>query len=145
MMAKASTENNINTFAEHNLIEPRKDTADLPLIVFDDTCSLCNTSVGWVRRLDWRHQFNFMGYSTAATKYPEVAKTALGAGVQIRFANKQTQIGINAVRSILLKTPLGFVPGVLLFIPGIHFIANRVYKHMAANRPRACPIVSHRN
>ena len=28
-----------------------------PVILYDGLCGLCNGSIEWVRRLDWRHKF----------------------------------------------------------------------------------------
>lgn len=109
------------------------------LVVFDDTCSLCNRTVRWVPFVDRGHRFRYLGYSEAAMAYPEVAARDLDDGVQVRFPDGSLTVGIDAVRSILVRTPLALF-GLALYLPGIHAAGERIYREVAARRPRACPI-----
>jgi hypothetical protein len=56
----------------------------------------------------------------------------------MRTRRGRTLLGFPAVRRALRQTPLGFVPALILHIPGIAHAANAAYNAFAANRPRTC-------
>lgn len=114
-----------------------------PIVVYDDTCGMCRRSVGWVRRLDWLRRLDDMGYSVAVVRHPEVGRGALGDGLRVRFPNGDVALGIDAVRSIAIRTPLGALGAWALYIPGVHGLGARGYAQIAKRRrPEgvACPL-----
>lgn len=115
-------------------------SGDRVLVVFDDTCRMCTRSVGFVRAFDWLHRFDYAGFSTAATEYPEVAATELDDGVRARFPDRSVSIGIDAVRSIMVRTPLGALVGWLLYVPPLRALGDRLYRAVAKRRHTSCRI-----
>lgn len=110
------------------------------LIVFDDSCRMCTRSVRIIRAFDWLRRFEFAGFSTAAAQLPEVAASELDEGIRVRFPDRSITIGIDAVRSIMLRTPMGALVGWLLFVPPIRAIGDRAYRVVAARRGTSCRI-----
>lgn len=114
-----------------------------PLVVYDDTCPMCRGSVRWVRRLDWLRRLDDMGYSVAVERYPEIGRGQLGDGLRVRFADGTVVLGVDAVRSIAIRTPLGVLGAWALFLPGVHGLGERAYARVAARRRpegTACPL-----
>ena len=114
-----------------------------PTVVYDDTCGMCRRSVRWVRRLDWLRRLDDMGYSQAVGRYPEVGRGALGDGLRVRFDDGSVALGVDAVRSIAIRTPLGALGAWALYVPGLHALGTRGYAAIAARRRpegAACPL-----
>lgn len=109
------------------------------LVVFDDTCRMCTRSVRLVRAFDWLRRFEFAGFSTAV-QLPEVAASELDEGIRVRFPDRSITIGIDAVRSIMVRTPLGALVGWLLYVPPIRAVGDRAYRFVAARRSTSCRI-----
>lgn len=89
-----------------------------------------------VRRLDWFGRLQHLTYDDAVERWPEVARGSLGDGLRVRFSDSTTTVGIDAVRSIAVRMPLTVVPGLLLWLPGVHALGAVVYRSIAARRQR---------
>jgi predicted DCC family thiol-disulfide oxidoreductase YuxK len=116
-----------------------------PIVVYDDTCGMCRNSVRWVRRLDWLRRLDDMGYSIAVERYPEVGRGQLGDGLRVRFPSGDVALGIDAVRSIAIRTPLGALGAWALYVPGLHELGSLGYAQIAKRRRpegAACPLPS---
>jgi len=114
----------------------------LPIVVYDDACGFCARSVRLMTGLDWLGRLDRLGYSVAVERYPEVARGLLDEGVRVRFPDGTVTVGIDAVRSALVRTPLGALPAALLYLPPVRLLGARVYRFVAAHRRRdlACPV-----
>lgn len=112
------------------------------LVVFDDMCGVCQGAVGFVKRFDWLHRFEFEGYTTAMLAYPEIAASDLDEGVRARFpADGSITVGIDAVRSIAMRTPLGALWAWTLYIPPVRWLGRKAYCWFAARRHTVCRLV----
>ncbi len=114
-----------------------------PIVVYDDTCGMCRRSVRWVRRLDWLRRLDDLGYSEAVVRYPEIGRGQLGDGLRVRFASGDVALGVDAVRSIAIRTPLGALGAWALYLPGLHALGARGYAELARRRRpegAACPL-----
>jgi len=63
-------------------------------------------------------------------------------GIPMRTRGGKPMVGFPAVRRALLQTPLGFLPALLLYVPGISHLARAQYDRIARNRARsgACSV-----
>ena len=114
-----------------------------PLVIYDDTCAMCRGSARWVRRLDWLRRLDDMGYSVAVQRYPEIGRGALGDGLRLRYGDGTVALGIDAVRGIAVRTPLGTLGAWALYVPQIRRLGARAYALNAKRRrPEdvACPL-----
>ena len=113
-----------------------------PIVVYDDACGFCTRSVRALTGLDWLGRLDRLGYSVAVERFPEVSRGLLDEGLRVRFADGSVTVGIDAVRSALVRTPLGVLPAALLYLPPVRAVGARVYRFVAARRRRdlACPV-----
>lgn len=107
-----------------------------PAVVFDGGCSFCRRQERRIARLDWRGRFDTVPYESAVQVWPEVARGTLGDGLRVRFPDGTVMVGIDAVRSIAVRLPLTLLPGLLLWVPGLHRLGDLGYRLVAARRVR---------
>jgi predicted DCC family thiol-disulfide oxidoreductase YuxK len=118
-----------------------------PIVVFDDGCPVCRRSVRLLRGMDWLRRLDTLGYSAAVERFPEVSRGTLGDGLRVRFPDGSVRVGIDAVRSIAMRTPLGAPLAWPLYVPGLRAVGDRAYRAYAVRRTRdadACPIPASR-
>lgn len=62
----------------------------------------------------------------------------------MRTRRGKTLVGFAAIRRALLQTPVGVLPALLMHLPGISHMGQRIYNHIAANRRRslACAAIA---
>jgi hypothetical protein len=87
-----------------------------------------------LRALDWLRRLDRLGYSQAVDRYPEIGRGALGEGLRVRFPDGSVTLGVDAVRSAAIRTPLGALGAWTLYVPGVHGIGARLYARLAARR-----------
>lgn len=107
-----------------------------PVVVYDSHCGMCRRTMRMVRACDWLGSFDHMAYDDAIRYFPQVSRELLDAGIRVLFPDGSVTVGIEAVRSIAVRTPLGFVPGLLLYLPPVRRAGDRAYRAIAARRNR---------
>lgn len=87
----------------------------------------------WLRRLDWlgRLDIRDMRQSPDLPVPMEVAET----GMPMRTADGRVLVGYPAVRLALRRTPLGFAPALVMYLPVISGLGRWVYRRVASRRP----------
>jgi predicted DCC family thiol-disulfide oxidoreductase YuxK len=95
--------------------------------------------VAILRRLDWLGRLQFADMNEAED-LPVGMEDAM-KGMPMRTRAGRVLVGFPAMRRALLQTPLGALPGAILYLPGVSTIGRLVYNWVAAHRPRdACSI-----
>ena len=93
-------------------------------------------STRWLRRLDWLNRLEFRDLNTVdAAELPVSTEQAM-EGMPMRAKDGRVLIGFVAVRRALRQTPIGFVPAIILQVPGISAIGRVVYGSVASRRQR---------
>lgn len=107
---------------------------------------MCRRSRRVLTRLDWLGRLDFVDLTTLApTELPVPIDAAL-RGMPMRTREGQTLVGYAAVVRALRATPLGFVPAVVMGLPGIARVGRAVYDRIAASRRRdACALPASRS
>ncbi len=78
--------------------------------------------------------------TTPATELPFPIEAAM-QGMPMRTGSGRALIGYEAVRRAMVQTPLGFLPALAMYVPGVSHVGRRVYRHIATNRARdACAL-----
>ncbi len=105
-------------------------------LYYDGYCGLCRRSVRILRALDWFRTLDAVDMmSVPADELPVDPATAV-RGIPMRTSDGRTLVGFPAVRRALLRTPLGCLPALLLYLPGVSHLAGAVYRYIADNRAR---------
>lgn len=117
---------------------PARDT-----LYYDGACGLCRRSARALRRLDWLGRLRFEDMTAVPPESLPVSFDDAMRGIPMRTGDGRTLVGYPAVRRALLQTPLGCLPALLMYLPGISHAGRAVYARIAANRARAaCSIHS---
>lgn len=97
---------------------------------------MCRRTTRILRRLDWLGRLEFRDM----LKEPNlpVAMEVAMQGMPMRTRQGRVLVGFPAVRRALLQTPLGAVPALVLYVPGVSNLGQVVYGWVARNRARSC-------
>lgn len=106
---------------------------------YDGYCGMCRRTVRVLHALDWLGRLDIKDMTEVAPTDLPVSMDEAMTGMPMRTASGRVLIGFPAVRRALLQTPLGAPVAAILYLPGVRHVADRVYRHIAANRRRACP------
>jgi predicted DCC family thiol-disulfide oxidoreductase YuxK len=107
-------------------------------VLFDDDCGFCTRSVRLFRSLDWLRRVEWVPRNDPATtvRFPQVSgERTTGEMVSIR-PDGCVNGGYFAIRDILLRLPLTFLPALIMYIPGVPFVGVPAYRCVARNRHR---------
>lgn len=107
-----------------------------PTIVFDGACGMCRRTMRMVDAFDWLSAFAQQPYDEAVVRYPQVERRQLDEGIRVLFADGSVVVGIDAVRSIAMRTPLGALLAWTLYLPPVRWLGARAYRSIAARRRR---------
>jgi predicted DCC family thiol-disulfide oxidoreductase YuxK len=107
-------------------------------VLYDGTCNLCRASVARVRRMDSHSRIELLDLHDAsrAARFPQVNVDEAMRLMQAVDPRGRVYSGADALARIALTLPGWKLIAWLLLVPGIHFIAQRVYAWIARNRYR---------
>jgi predicted DCC family thiol-disulfide oxidoreductase YuxK len=104
------------------------------LVVWDDTCGFCRSSVTLLRRLDWLHVHRFAGSSDERV-LAESGVTREEAEEELKLSvGRRTLGGFDAIRGILESLPVGYLWARILMCPPLDAIGRAAYRRIAAKR-----------
>ncbi len=106
------------------------------LVLYDDQCPLCVFQMKLLTWLDWLHVSRLVPLSSpeAQKAAPGVAPEALRAAMHVVTAAGKMHRGARCIRFLALRMPLLFPLGLLLWVPGVIWIAEILYNLIARNR-----------
>jgi len=107
-------------------------------VLFDGSCSLCRASVARARRFDRNHKIEFFDLHDpqAAERFPQVNREEAMRLMQIVDSNGKVYGGVDAWARIGMLLPGWNLAAWLLFVPGIRWLAAKIYAWIARNRYR---------
>jgi predicted DCC family thiol-disulfide oxidoreductase YuxK len=107
-------------------------------VLYDGACNLCRASVARVRRMDPHARIDLLDLHDAnvAARFPQVNFDDAMRLMQAVGPRGRVYSGADAWARIGLTLPGWKLIAWLLLVPGIHFIAQRVYAWIAGNRYR---------
>lgn len=108
------------------------------LVLYDDQCPLCVFQMKLVTWLDWLHVTRLVPLSSpeGAKAAPGVEPEALRAAMHVVTSSGKMHRGARCVRFLSLRMPLLIPLGLLLWLPGVIWVAEFVYNLIARNRLR---------
>jgi len=107
-----------------------------PTLIYDADCALCEATKNFLARWDRRRSIRYLHFqeNKARALLPQLA------GVQhldaMYFLDREGQRwkGVEAAREILRCLPFGRLIFWLFYLPGVPFLADRLYTWIARNR-----------
>lgn len=108
---------------------------DRPLVVYDGVCEFCRR---WVRRLqrwDVRHGIDYLPLQDP--RAPGVTgrtEQELEEAMCVVLPGGAVFAGAQAARELMAYLPLGTIGGVVLRVPGVMRLADRIYRWVASRR-----------
>jgi predicted DCC family thiol-disulfide oxidoreductase YuxK len=107
-------------------------------ILYDGACNLCRASVAKLRRMDAHSHVETLDLHdpTVAGRFPQVNRDEAMLLMQAVDQRGRVYSGADAWARVLSALPGWKLIAWLLFVPGIHFLAQRVYSWVARNRYR---------
>jgi len=106
------------------------------VIYYDGACGMCRRSSAWLERLDWLGRLERRDLTAVPESELPVPIDEAMRGMPMRTRGGRVLVGFPAVRRALAQTPVGFVPGALLYVPGVSHLGRWVYARVAAGRTR---------
>lgn len=106
------------------------------MVYFDGACGMCRRSVRWLRRLDWLGRLEAADSTSLKDDELPVSRERSLEGMPMRTRSGRVLVGFPAVRRALLQTPLGALPAIALYLPGVSHLGDRCYREIARRRSR---------
>jgi predicted DCC family thiol-disulfide oxidoreductase YuxK len=107
--------------------------------IYDGYCVICNQTRRMVMAFDWLHRVEFLNihdWSQVEARYPNLDFEAAMGQMHVVTLDGQLLGGFEGVRRLLRDLPLGFPVWLLLHLPGMNWLGNKVYRFIARNRYR---------
>jgi predicted DCC family thiol-disulfide oxidoreductase YuxK len=107
-------------------------------VLYDGSCSLCRASVARLRRFDTRDRIETLDLHDPAAqlRFPQIDREAAMRWMQAVDTHGRVWSGADAWAHIGLLLPGWNLLAWLLLVPGIHWLAAKVYAWIARNRYR---------
>jgi predicted DCC family thiol-disulfide oxidoreductase YuxK len=107
-------------------------------VFYDGQCGLCRASADRVKRMDHGARIELLDLydPSAATRFPQVNREEAMRWMQAVDSHGRIFSGVDAWARIGLTLPGWKLIAWLLLVPGIHFLARKIYEWVARNRYR---------
>ncbi len=106
------------------------------IVIYDGDCSLCTFQSRVITWLDWFNTVSLLPISHP--RVPEIAprltRADLHEAIHCVAADGSIHRGARCLRHISLRMPLAFLFGLVLWIPGVIYVAEVFYRWISRNR-----------
>lgn len=105
-------------------------------VLFDDQCSLCTFQMRVVTWLDWFNVVSLLPISDprAAVIAPNLTREALLEAIHCVTRDGEIHRGARCLRFIGLRMPLAVPVALVLWFPGVIWVAEKIYMWISRNR-----------
>jgi predicted DCC family thiol-disulfide oxidoreductase YuxK len=106
------------------------------LVLYDDQCPLCVFQMKMLTWLDWLHVARVVPLSSpeAQAAAPSLQPEQLRAAMHVVTPDGTILRGARSIRFLSLRMPLLVPLGIFLWVPGVIWIAEKLYQWVARNR-----------
>jgi predicted DCC family thiol-disulfide oxidoreductase YuxK len=113
------------------------------IVLYDGSCPLCKRSVGILKRLDWLKRLSYQD-ARDVEHLPEASvplepERLLQEMHVVTPNRRRAYAGFRAFRWMAGRLPIFWVLWPLLFIPGVPWIGQRLYRWVAKHRYHLVP------
>lgn len=112
--------------------------------IYDGNCVICNQTRRIYTALDWFKRIEFLdvhNWNEVSRRYPTLDYSAAMGQMHLVTDDGQLIGGFVAARRMMREVPIGFPFWLILHIPGMSWLGDRVYKLIARNRYRINKLV----
>jgi predicted DCC family thiol-disulfide oxidoreductase YuxK len=108
------------------------------VVLYDGHCAFCTASAERARRFDTHGRVEFLDLHdlTVPRRFPQVDPDLAMRWMQAVDTRGRVFSGVDAWARIGLLLPGWNLVAWVLFVPGVHWVASRVYRWIARNRYR---------
>ena len=105
-------------------------------VLYDDECSLCTFQMRVITWLDWFNVVTLLPIShPKATEIAHgIPREALLEAIHCVDKNRRIHRGARCLRFIGMRMPLAFPAALFLWVPGVIWVAERIYMWVSRNR-----------
>jgi predicted DCC family thiol-disulfide oxidoreductase YuxK len=105
-------------------------------VLYDGECSLCTFQMRVITWLDWFNAVALVPLADprAAEIAPHLHREEMEEAIHCIAKNGRTYRGARCIRFIGMKMPLAVPLALLLWIPGVIYLAEAVYRFVSRNR-----------
>jgi predicted DCC family thiol-disulfide oxidoreductase YuxK len=106
------------------------------IVLYDDQCPLCTFQMRVVTWLDWFDTVSLLPIShpRSAEIAPSITREALLEAIHCVTRDGRIHRGARCLRFVGLRMPLGAPLALILWFPGVIWIAERIYAWISRNR-----------
>lgn len=110
--------------------------AEKILVLYDQDCPFCVFQMKLLTWLDWMNQLRLVALSdpVARERVPQLSREELLEAMHCLAPDGRIFRGARCIRHLGMKLPVLFPLGLILHIPGIIWIAEKIYGVVSANR-----------
>jgi predicted DCC family thiol-disulfide oxidoreductase YuxK len=111
-------------------------TSATHIVLFDDQCPLCTFQMKLLTWLDWFNVVSVMplSHQRAAVLAPTLTREELLEAIHCVTPAGRIYRGARCIRFVGLRMPLVVPVALFLWIPGVIWIAERIYNWVSRNR-----------
>ena len=106
------------------------------IVLYDGDCSLCTFQMRVITWLDWFNAVSLLPIADprAATLAPQLTREDLLEAIHCLTRDGKIHRGARCLRFIGLRMPLAFPFALLLWLPGVIYLAEIGYRWISRNR-----------
>mgnify|MGYP002637717484 CR=1 FL=1 len=106
------------------------------IVLYDDQCPLCTFQMKVLTWLDWLNTITLLPLShpNASQVAPQVTREDLMEAIHCVTPEKKIHRGARCLRFVGMRMPLLVPMALFLWIPGVIFIAEKIYQWISRNR-----------
>jgi predicted DCC family thiol-disulfide oxidoreductase YuxK len=111
-------------------------------IIYDGDCALCRKSIALLRKLDWLQRLEYVNArdpQQPILQESPVVGAPLLEEMHLLTPGNRLHHGFRAFRWLAWRLPVFWLLAPLLYIPGIPWLGQRVYRWIARNRFHLVP------
>ena len=124
-------------------MNPGESSGNKAIVLFDGACAFCRKSVSILKRLDWLKRLAYQDARDVEhlprTAEPLEPQRLLQEMHVVPRNRKRTFAGFRAFRWMAGRLPALWLVWPMLFLPGIPWLGQRVYRWVAKNRYNLVP------
>jgi predicted DCC family thiol-disulfide oxidoreductase YuxK len=113
------------------------------VVLYDGDCPFCRKSVAILKRLDWLGRLQFQSARETdklpPSREPLVLERMLDEMHVVTPDRRHALAGFRAFRWMAWRLPAVVVLAPVLYLPGVPWLGNRVYRWVAKNRYNLVP------